>query len=78
MIEERKLYYELYLKLKDIETELSSTNATINNFFDDLKKVFSIEDEKIENEMLNIGKEELIRLEKELTQTILPDIQSKF
>lgn len=77
MINEKALYNELYTRIKDIESALNDERISMDLLYDKLKNVFTIENEKVNNESLeNIKKE--INIEKEkITSNILLDIKTR-
>lgn len=77
MINEKALYNELYTRIKDIESALNDERISMDLLYEKLKNVFTIENEKVNNESLeNIKKE--INIEKEkITSNILLDIKTR-
>ena len=77
MINEKALYNELYIRIKTIESALNDERNSMDLLYDKLKNVFTIENEKVNNESLeNIKKE--INIEKEkITSNILLDIKTR-
>lgn len=77
MINEKALYNELYIRIKTIESALNDERNSMDLLYDKLKNVFTIENEKVNNESLESIKKE-INIEKEkLSSNILLDIKTR-
>lgn len=77
MINEKALYHELYIRIKTIESALNDERNSMDLLYDKLKNVFTIENEKVNNESLESIKKE-INIEKEkLSSNILLDIKTR-
>ena len=77
MINEKALYNELYIRIKTIESALNDERNSMDLLYDKLKNVFTIGNEKVNNESLESIKKE-INIEKEkLSSNILLDIKTR-
>ena len=75
MINEKALYNELYIRIKTIESALNDERNSMDLLYDKLKNVFTIENEKVNNESLESIKKEINIAKEKLSSNILLDIK---
>lgn len=73
---EKELYHQLYNELISIKQNLNQTTSSINQVYDELQKLFSIEEKKVENENLDKIYNNIKSIEVSLNEIIIPDVQS--
>lgn len=77
MINEKALYNELYIRIKTIESALNDERNSMDLLYDKLKNVFTIENEKVNNESLESIKKEINIAKEKLSSNILLDIKTR-